>query len=173
MAVLKKIEQELKAIGVLALYFSVWAGFLVALKKLILAEYHIAYTGLSMALVGVLVLSKVVLLMEHVSLGAWVRRQPVIVDVFLRTLLYSAGVALVLILEKTIDGRHEYGGVFNAAVALFKKEGIQHVLANIICVSAALVVYNALNAVREHLGGGGLRRVFLSPRSSVETPGEK
>jgi len=69
----QKLKDEIKAVAITTLYFATWLGLLVLLKKLILEEYQIEFHGLSVALVGALVLAKVVLVLEHVSLGTWVR----------------------------------------------------------------------------------------------------
>lgn len=133
------------------------------LKKLILAEYNIQFQGWSMVLLGALVLSKVVSILEHISLGSWVKNQPAIVDVILRTVLYTFGVFVVLVLEKGIEGRHEHGGFTSSVSYGFKHAEIYHVFANTICVSGALLVYNMLSVVRQHLGHGGLMRIFMTP----------
>ena len=159
----QKLKHELKAVAIAALYFGSWIAALLMLKQLILAEYQIAFHGLSLALIGALVLSKVVLILEHVSLGAWIRAQPAWVDVILRTTLYSLGVALVLVLEKGFEARHEYGGFDPAVTAIFQKTDIHHVWASTIALSGALFGYNVLSIVRRHLGKGGLRRLLLSP----------
>jgi hypothetical protein len=83
----QKLKVELKEVGIAALYFGCWIAALLMVKSLILAEYRIAFQGWSMAVAGALVLSKVVLIIEHVNLGAWVRSHPAWVDVVLRTVL--------------------------------------------------------------------------------------
>lgn len=159
----QKLKDEMKAIGVAALYFGCWIGALLLLKSLVLAEYKIAFHGWSVAVVGALVLSKVVLVLEHVSLGAWVRARPAWIDVVLRTAIYSLGVAMVLALEKGFEGRHEYGSLGSALGQLLQQEDVHHLWANTLCLSGALLGYNALIVVRRHLGKGGLIRMFLSP----------
>ena len=163
MALKQKLKHELKAVGVAAAYFACWIAAMLLIKTLILAEYRITATHWSAIIVGALVLSKVVLILEHVSLGAWVRTRPARVDVILRTVLYSVGVAVVLLLEKGFEGRHEYGGFGNALGHLLEQTDIYHVWANIICLSGALMVYNLLSVVRRHLGAGGLARLFFMP----------
>ena len=64
----QKLKDEIKDIGIAALYFGCWLGALVLLKSLILAEYKIAFHGWTAVVVGALVLSQVVLVLEHVSL---------------------------------------------------------------------------------------------------------
>jgi hypothetical protein len=163
MITLTKLKDELITVAVLTAYFGSWLAALVLLKHLILAEYHIAAYGFSAALVGALVLSKVVLVLEHVSLGHWVRSQPAWVNVILRTALYSLGVLIVLVLEKTIDGSREYGGLATSLKHLFERADMIHVWLNTICLSAALLSYNILSVIRMRLGQGAVLRMFLEP----------
>jgi hypothetical protein len=148
---------------VAALYFGCWIATLLAIKSLVLAEYHIEFRHYSMAIVGALILSKVVLILEHMSFGSWVKEQPAWVDVALRTALYSAGVAVVMALEKGIEGRQEHGGFGGGVRAAFQSTDEQHLWANTICISGALLFYNILSVIRGHLGEGGLLRLFLQP----------
>jgi len=157
-----KIRNELKAVGLTTLYFAIWLGALAVLKKLILAEYAIEFKGLSVTLVGALILAKVVLILEHVPLGGWVRGQPAWIDVVLRTALYAIGVFVVMVLERSFEMRHEHGGLLAAMSALFNGAKLYHVLAETIVVSGALFSFNALSVIREHLGPGGLKHLFLS-----------
>ena len=163
MSLKQKLEKEVKAVGIAALYFGCWIAALLLVKSLILAEYRIAFHGWSMAVVGALVLSKVVLVLEHVHLGAWVRAKPAWVDVMLRTVLYALGVAVVLILEKGLESRHAFGGFGPAVAQLFQQADVYHVWANTLCLSGALLGYNVLSVVQRHLGEGALVRMLLSP----------
>lgn len=171
MSLQEKLKHELQALTLAGLYFAVWLGALLLLKHLVLAEYHIQFDRWSLALVGALVLSKVVLVLEHVSLGAGVRAQPACVDVVLRTVLYAFGVLVVLLLEKAFEGRPEHGGFVPSLRSVFQHADIHHVWVNTICLSGALFAYNVLSVIRRHLGKGGVRRVFLSPLP--EEPGSR
>ena len=159
----QKLIHEVKAVGLAALYFGGWIAAMILLKQLVLEEYQIHFYGYSQALVGALILSKVVLVLEHVSLGAWVRARPAWVDVLLRTMLYAVGVVLVMLLEKGFEGRHEYGGFGSALRALFEHADIHHIWTNATVLMGALLVYNVLAVVRAHLGEGGLWRLFMMP----------
>jgi len=159
----QKLIHEVKAMVSAALYFGCWITALVVLKHLVLEEYQIEFNGMSIALVGTLILSKVVLVLEHVPLGAWVRVRPAWVDVLFRTILYAIGVVAVLLLEKAFEGRHEYGGFGLSLMAVFRHVDVNHVWANAICLSGALLGYNLLSVIRRRLGNGGLRRLFLTP----------
>lgn len=163
-----KFVEELKAVGVTTLYFAVWFVLLVVVKSLILAEYRIEFRGLSIALIGALIVAKVVLIAGHVPLGAWVMSRPRVVEVLLRTALYSVGIVIVMLLEKSFEARHEYGGFLSALRHIFDHRDIHHVWANAICVSAALLSFNVLIQIRMRLGEGGLRALLLGERD--ETP---
>jgi len=163
MSVSQRLREELKDLSITFAYFTSVLGVLVLLKKLMLAEYQIEFQGLAVALMGALVLSKVVLILEHVSLGAWVRSRPAWVDVVLRTALYTLGVLVVLLLEKGFEGRHEHGGFLSAIASDFQHAEVHHVWINTIVLSGALLGYNVLSVVRRHLGELGLLRLLLSP----------
>ncbi len=163
MSIGTRLKHELAAVVSLTLYFGCWLGALVLLKYLVLAEYHIAFQHLSVALVGALVLAKVVLILEHVSLGAWIEAQPAWVDVVLRTALYSFGVFVVLVLEKAFEGRAEHGGFGASLIVLFQQANATHVWLNTLCLSGALFSYNLLCVVRKHLGKGAILRMLLEP----------
>ena len=163
MSIAQKLKQEIVVLIALTFYFGCWLGILVLLKYLLLTEYHIAFSGLSVALVGALVLAKVVLVLEHVSLGAWVRAQPAWVDVLLRTTLCAFGVFVLLLLEKTFEGRHEYGSFGQSLLMVFQHADTMHVWLNTVCLSLALLSYNMLSVVRKRLGKGKLLRMFLTP----------
>ena len=102
MSVQEKLKHELKAIITVTLYFAVWLGIFMGLKVLILKEYEIHFDGLSKVLFGSLILAKVVLILQHVPLGNWIKSRPVAVDVIVRTLLYAVGTLIVLLLETVI-----------------------------------------------------------------------
>src|SRR6266852_6840255 len=99
----KKLLKEIKAIGLTTLFFAIWFGTMILLKRLVLTQYDIQFRGLSVALISALVVAKVVILMEHVSLGRWVRQRPVAVDITLRLLLYTGGTFIVFMLEKAFE----------------------------------------------------------------------
>ncbi|HBX42422.1 MAG TPA: hypothetical protein DEH27_00755 [Deltaproteobacteria bacterium] len=170
MSLRQKLRDEIRAVALATLYFATWIGLLVLLKTLILAEYRIEFHGLSAALVGALVLAKVVLVLEHVPLGKWVRTRPALIEVALRTALYAFGVFVVLLLEKAFEGRREHGGFGSSLMAVFRHAEDHHVWANTICLSSALLGYNALSVVRRHLGEGELIRLFLSPLPEEKGP---
>ena len=155
-------KREARVVLLTTLYFATWFVLLVLVKKLVLEQYQIEVTGLSLALVGALIVAKVVLVLEHVSLGEWINRHPTAVDVAVRTLLYAIGVLVVLLLEKAFESRHEAGGFWPALLHVFQHRDMPHVWANTIVVACALLVFNVLSVLRRQLGEESLFRSFLA-----------
>jgi hypothetical protein len=169
MSFAQKLRHEAVSVVSLTIYFGCWLGALVLLKYLILAEYQIAFTQFSVALVGALVLAKVVLVLEYVPFGSWVRARPAWVDVVLRTTLYAFGVFVVLLLEKAFEARHDYGSFGASLAAVFQHTDTKHVWLNTICLSVALLSYNILSVVRKRLGKGALLQMFMTPLPEVQS----
>jgi lysylphosphatidylglycerol synthetase-like protein (DUF2156 family) len=169
----QKVVEEIKRIGIVALYFALCFGVMMLCKRLILAQYAVEFRGVTFALVGALVVAKVVVLLENVSLGKWVRRQPVVVDVVLRTLLYTIGVWIVFLLEKSFESRHEHGGFGPSLMAVFQHRDIHHVWASTIGVCVALLGFIIFSVVKNRFGGHELKRLFLArraPPQGADTP---
>jgi len=161
--------REIKTLGLLTLYFAFWFGMMILVRRLILAKYEIEVRGVSLALIGAITVAKVVLVMEHVSLGRWVSRRPVAVDLVLRTLLYTLGVLIAVLLEKAFEARHKAGGFGRALAMVFEQRSIQSTWATTICVSGALFGFNFLTVVRRHFGATALRRLFFAtPLAELE-----
>ena len=169
MSISSRLKEEVAAIFWVTLYFSCWLVALVLLKRMVLEEYQIAFPGLSVAFVGAVVLAKVVLVLERVPLGRWIHSQPAWVDVLLRTILYSLGVFVVILLEKTFEGRREFGSFGESLIAEFQTVNAIHVWLNTICLSTALFSYNVLSVVRKHLSNKQLLHMFLTPIPDATT----
>ena len=161
------MKEELRSVALYTLFFGAWFAMFMLLKTLILAEYEIRTSGLSAVFIGALILAKVVLLLEHVSLGEGIARRPAWVEAIVRTVFYAFGVLIVLLVEKAFEVRHEQGGVLNALAGILHHEDLPHVLANTIVASCALLVFNVSSLLRKHLGPGGLAAILRAPSGQV------
>ena len=159
MSALSSIKREIRSILLTTSYFAAWLLSMLVLKNLILAEYDIEIVGISKALIGALILAKSVLILGRVRLTGG----PAWIDVLLRTVLFALGVLAVLIVERGIEGRNEPGGFLGAVRRAFTQADPSHVGATTFCVVGALLVYNAFNVLRAHIGLDGVRNMALSP----------
>jgi hypothetical protein len=169
MKILHKILEEIKIVLRTATYFAIVFILMMVMKKLYLKDYDIEFYGMSQAIIGALIMSKVVILMEMISFGKWVQDQPPIVDVLIRTVLYTAGVAVVIVLEKAFEKRHEVVGFGNAIAYILNHRDVYHVWATTIGSAASIFVYNSFSIVQRLVGKNGLARLFFStPLIEVE-----
>ena len=167
MRIWKKIIEEIKIILRTTAYFAVVFLILMVMKKLNLEDYHIEFTGLSQVLIGSLIMAKVIILMDLISLGKWVQHQPAMVDITIRTILYSAGVAIVVLLEKAFEHRHEVKGFTNAVMYVVHNRDFYHVWATTIGAGGAIFVYNSFTVVKRKLGEKGLVILFFKTPLAV------
>lgn len=157
-----RIVEELKSILLTSLYFLCWFGSLMLIKVLLLSEYQIDVTSYAIVIIGALVVAKVVLVLEYVPLS-FVRNKPAWIEVLSRSILYIAGVTLIMVLEKSFEARHEYGGVIGAFKNLSKHIDIYHLWLNVFCVFVALLFFNIWSVVKKHYGEGIFRKLMSVP----------
>lgn len=163
MTVWDKLKHEFKSVLVATIFFAAWFLAILVIKMLILAEHQIEFSGFAQALIGAAVIAKVVIVLENVPLGGWVKKQPAWVNVVVRTFLYLAGVFLVLLAEKAFEERHEHSGIGDSLVGAFENVNAAGVWAKTIWVGWGLLVFNMLTVVRQRLGSAALLRIFTSP----------
>ena len=165
----QKVVKEIKSIAGVTLYFFLWLGLLMLLKKLMLKEYNIEFSGISIAIISALIMAKVVLLMELIKSGSWVRRQPAIVDVMIRTILYTLGVLFVQLLEKAFESRHEAGGFGNAIAKVFHDRDIYKVWAGTLIAGASLFFFNIYSVLKQYLPEHKIVKIlFNTPLEEVK-----
>jgi hypothetical protein len=166
----QKVVGELKSIAWVTLYFFIWLAVLMILKKLTLADYNIQFTGISIAIITSLVMAKVVLLMELIKPSPWVKRQPAIVDVIIRTIMYSIGVLFVQLLEKAFESRHEDGGFGNAMAKVFQHRDIYKVWAGTLILGISLFFYNVYSVLKQYFSGNKFAKMlFTTPLEDLQT----
>jgi len=158
----QKALHEIKAVAFATIYFAIWLGILMFLKTMILTEYKVEFTGISMAIIGALILAKVVLVIDLIPLSKWTRQRPAAWFLFFRTLLNIIAVFILLLLEKAFEARHEYGGFGSSLSQVFQQRDISHVWANVTVVSIAVFWFNVIFVLRRYLGEKKLRQLFFS-----------
>ena len=158
-----KLREEIRTVGLTTLFFAAWFAMLMILKTLVLSEYNIEFNNVSMALIGALIVAKVVLVLDKVPLERWIPNKAALTHMIIRTSLYGLGILLVLLIEKAFEIRHDFGGFLPALGQVIHHQDVPHVLAATIGVAAGLLFFNAMLVIRRYLGEGGLLKLFLSP----------
>jgi len=154
----------MKTVAWVTLYFACCFGLILFLKRLFLAHYQIAFHGLSAALVGALVVGKVVVLLEKAPIHRWIGNLPVVVDVGFRTAFYTLGAVAALFLEHAFGARHEYGGFSAAIVGVFQHRDASQVWATVLCVGLSFLAFITGSTIRWYVGDEQLSRLFFSTK---------
>ena len=158
----QKLFHEIRSVAYATIYFAIWLGILMFLKTRILTEYKVEFTGISMALIGALILAKVVLVIDLIPLSNWTREHPASLIYIFRTLFNIIAVFILLLLEKAFESRHEYGGFGSSLSQVFQHRDVYHVWANVTVVSIAVFWFNVIFVLRGYLGEQKLRQLFFS-----------
>jgi hypothetical protein len=157
MKILIWLRHELVTVLLATLYFS--GCFLVAelLKFLVLEDYGIAVTGITTALVLALVTAKVVVLLGKAPLGHRIG----LVEVALRSFLYTAAALGLMLLEKAFSTREAAGGFAPALRSVLEHPEMPRIWAAVICVGFAFAGYTAFAVLRREIGAPPLAQAFL------------
>jgi hypothetical protein len=159
---MNRLIHELKLVGLVTLYFMTCFALVLTLKKLFLAQYDLEFYGISAAVVGALVVGKVVVLLDHTRLGnrfddthsAWV-------GAIYKTAVYSAVAFLVIATEKIIHAYRETGHFGESLKEVWHHRDRSVMLATVLCVGLAFAGYNLYSAIDRRLGNGTLRKLLF------------
>ena len=166
----QKILHEMRVVAIATMYFLVCFGFLMIFKRLTLAQYEIDFKGLGLAVFAALLAGKVVIVLEKVPLGVWIRKQPAMIEVLLRTVLYVLGAFVVLMLEQGFHARKEAGGWLAGTLHVMVTKDRNQLLASLIGVFVTMLIFNIFVIVHRSLGTWPLLRLYFS-RHAMNNPG--
>lgn len=137
-------------------------------RRLLLAENSITYADHGLALIGALILGKVIMIGSVFRLGRWLESKPLIVPTIYKALLFCCFVVVLRIVEYSIRGLLR-GDSFDAALGEFlAQKGVDEVLANSLAVLVALLPYFAVKELGRVLGPGRIAALFFRTRASAE-----
>lgn len=155
------LTEEVKSLLAVTLYFAACFTVVMVLKQLLLAEYGIAFSGITTAIIVALVTAKVVIVLQKVPLTRWLRNQPAIADVLVRTAFYTFATMAALFLEKAFESRSEHGGFAAAVASVLEHRDVLQVWATTLCVGLAFLAYNVFGVIVREVGGRRLWQLFF------------
>lgn len=138
----KQAGRELKTLVLAIVYFATCFWLILVLEKLFLAEYHIRFAHLSIALVIAIVVAKVVLILDHLPLLRALHRHVIAVEITIRTLVYSGICMAALVIEKSLESRYKHESFASAVTHFLEREDLNQILATALCVTITLLGYN-------------------------------
>ena len=162
MDALKTLKHEVRTIGLVTLYFLVCFSLVLVLKKLFLAQYDVEIYVVSSAVVGALVMAKVVIILEKIGAGTrFEARAPLWITVTYKTIAYTIAAAMVLFAEKVFHAYHESETLGRAVEHVWAHRDRNVLLATIICIGLSFAGYNLYSAIDRRLGEGALRKIVF------------
>ena len=165
MALLAKIQHEAKEVGLTTLYFLLCFGFILTLKKLLLATYDIEFYVLSSTIIGALIVGKVVVVLDKTKAGTRLEKNyPLGVAALYKTMIYSLCTAFVLGAEKLFHAYRASPTLSEALMQVWMHKDRHIILAKILCIGAAFLGYHLYAGLDRRLGKGRLKAmVFERP----------
>ena len=164
---LRWLVGELRSLAWLTFYFAACFVVIMLLKHLWLEEYGIAFSGVAMALLAALVTAKVVIILDQLQLTKRLQGLPGIVEVVIRSAIYTAIVLAVMVIEKAFESRAEQGGLIMALTRIFDHPDMPAVLGSTIIIGLAFLSHHAFQVVRRGIGSKRMGELFLSRNANV------
>jgi hypothetical protein len=160
----EKVRHELIEYAFNVAYLTlVFAAFL-QYRRFLLAEYSITYTNYWLALIGALILGKVIMIGSVFRFGRWLERKPLIVPTIYKALLFSVFVVVFRVVEYAITGLLHGDGLAAALGEFFAQKGIDEVLANSLVILVALIPFFAVKELGRVLGRERVAALFFRDR---------
>ena len=162
MAILQKVRHEVSQVLSVTLFFAVSFVSIGVIKMLFLAEYGVQFSSVAKALVGALVVGKVVVVLDATSFGDRFRNHALWLDVLYKALVYTTLCACVLSLERIIHELSEAGSWMGAVGLALESTEIHRFLGTTFCLFLVFIGYALMTALSEHFGRGVLLGFLLS-----------
>jgi len=170
MRLVSVLKHEIRAIGLVSLYFFFCFGVILALRKLFLADYQIEVSVLSTAAIGALVAAKIAIILDKTHAGRrFDARYCVGLAALCKTLIYILAAFVVLYLEKLFHAYRETGALAQAVSYVWAHKDRNIIFAKLLCVGLAFFAYHLYAGLDRRLGEGTLRRLVTA--KPAEAPG--
>jgi hypothetical protein len=150
------------------LFFFVGFNLILLTKRLFLADYLIAYTGFLIATTSALVVGKVVLVADKLSLLKWLDDQPLAYPILFKTAVYTVLVFVARLLEALIHFMIEGNAIGGGAFIRHELGEFSwpHFTAIQMWIFVLFLIYVTVNEFNGLFGDGELYRILFKHRST-------
>ena len=154
-------KRELKEIFAISYTFFVLFILFTGLKLSLLEQYHISGFKMGAALIGSLILAKVVLILDKLPLTRKMDIFPNIYRVFFRSFVYLIGFVIFSLLEHWVKSLVD-GDAFGLAWQhAFQYLGTKEFALRLVVIFIVFLFFNAFWVIRVHYGPKELRKLFF------------
>lgn len=159
--ILAKIKHEVLEVIPPTVFFFVAIGLLILTKRLMLQQYGIEFADFGAAIVGALIVGKVVLIADHLPFINKFPNKPLIYNVIWKTIVYVLAAFIVRLGEHLIPLILKYGSFREATVHLVDDVIWPHFWIIYIWLSVLLFVYCSLRELIQVIGKDQVLRLFF------------
>ncbi len=166
MSFVQKLKEEAIQIALVTLYFIGCFGVLILLKKLLLAQVDVEFYGLSAVLMGALIMSKIVILLDKTALGKIYIRQALYKNVLIKSFVYTIVLSVVLFIEHLIHAYLEVDSLSSAFQTVFEHRDRNQFWIILISSFFSLTSYNVIIGIRDSMETGALTHLFFKKKEN-------
>lgn len=159
--ILVKIKHEVLEVIPPTVFFFVAIGLLILTKRLMLQQYGIEFADFGAAIVGALIVGKVVLIADHLPFINKFPNKPLIYNVIWKTIVYVLAAFIVRLGEHLIPLILKYASFREATVHLVDDVIWPHFWIIYIWLSVLLFVYCSLRELIQVIGKDQVLRLFF------------
>jgi len=153
------------------IFFFIAFNLLLVTKAVVLKDYEIPYFDITAALIGALLVAKVVLIMDKVPFINQFPDKPLIYAILWKTLAYVLCALLVRYLENVIPLAFEYGSFSEASKHLTDKVSWASYFLIQLWLSVLLLLFSALRELVRVVGREKVALMFFGWEMSSESDG--
>jgi hypothetical protein len=157
----QKVRDEVLEYAFNVAYLTLVFAAFTQYRRFLLAEYSITYTNYWLALIGALILGKVIMIGSAFRLGRWLEQKPLIVPTIYKTVLFCGFVVVFRVVEYAIKGLLHGDTLVAALGEFFAQKGLDEVLANGVVVLVALMPFFAVKELSRVVGRERMAVLFF------------
>jgi len=154
-------KRELREVLIISSTFYVLFVLFILLKKAFLAQQDIQLHAFGSALIGSLILGKVVLLTDKLPLTRKMDRHPKIFSLIFRSFVYLVGYVLFVFLEHIVKGLIMGDGFSHSLSHAVHYLGGKVFVTSLVAVFIIFLFFNTFWVVRNHYGPRELYKIFF------------
>jgi hypothetical protein len=160
----ERVRRELIEYAFNVVYLMLVFAAFTQYRRFLLAEYSITYSNYGLALIGALILGKVIMIGSVFRFGRWLEDKPLIVPTIYKALVFCVFVVVFRVIEYAITGLLHGDALAPALGEFFAQKGIDEVLANSLVVVVALIPFFAVKELGRVLGRERVAALFFRNR---------
>lgn len=159
-----KWKKELKEVLAISSVFFVLFVLFLLMKRTLLDDYDFNFYVLSTALVGSLIIAKVVLIFDLLPITKKMDHLPNIYRVFFRSLIYILGFVIFTFLEGLVKELIDGAAFSEAMSAAFHELYTPAEITTLVSVFIAFLFFNTFWVIRANLGPAALYDMFFKKK---------